>query len=129
MVSLNNMCAPLQVYIVISIISVITFVVNTLTGAQIKNIYNPGANFIQKDSVKNIYLALLIKILFLVLYGYLLQVLCNNNLDKVAWIIMFMPFILIAFITLYAMAIGGIMAVRGQTGLLSGGFKVGGKRR
>ena len=114
MVSLNNMCAPLQVYIVISIISVITFVVNTLTGAQIKNIYNPGANFIQKDSVKNIYLALLIKILFLVLYGYLLQVLCDSKLDRVAWIVLFFPFLMIAFTVLYSSSIGILSAIRGN---------------
>ena len=120
MVTLNNLCAPLQVYVVISIISVITYVINMISTVHVQSIYNPGDHFVKSESVKNGYLALAIKILFLILYGYLLQVLCKNKLDTVAWIIMFLPFILIAFIMLYAMAIGGIMAIRGKTGLLAG---------
>jgi len=83
------------------------------TNVHVSSIYNPGENYVKTNAIKNAYIALAVKILFLVLYGYLLQILCKNNLDTVAWIIMFLPFILFAFIILFAMAIGTISAIRG----------------
>ena len=115
-----DMCAPLQVYIVISIISVITYLINMFSNVQVLNVNNPSDMYLKVQSARYGYIALFVKILFIILFGYLIQVLCNNKLQRIAWIIMFLPFILILFIILYAMSIGAIMAVRGKTGLLVG---------
>ena len=122
-----DMCAPLQVYIVISIISVITYLINMFTSLQVRQVKNPSDLYLRIQSERHGYMALAVKILFIILFGYLVQVMCDNKLEKVAWIVMFLPFVLFLFIVLYAMSIGAIMAVRGRTGLLSGssGFSVG----
>tara|TARA_B100000683_G_C12176695_1_gene426610 strand:- start:99 stop:461 length:363 start_codon:yes stop_codon:yes gene_type:complete len=115
-----DMCAPLQVYIVISIISVITYLINMFTSLQVRQVKNPSDLYLRVQSERHGYMALAVKILFIILFGYLVQVMCDNKLEKVAWVVMFLPFVLFLFIVLYAMSIGAIMAVRGRTGLLAG---------
>ena len=115
-----DLCAPLQVYIVISIISVITYLINMFSTVHVTEVSNPSDLYLKVQSTRNGYMALAIKILFIIIFGYLIQVMCNNKLQKAAWIVMFLPFIMFLFIMLYAMSIGAIMAVRGKTGLLSG---------
>ena len=66
-------------------------------------------------------MALVLKIFFYIIFGYLLQVLCNNKLDRVAWVILFLPYVLFGFIVLYAMSMGALAVIRGKTGLLAGG--------
>ena len=114
------MCAPLQVYIVISIISVLTYLLNMFSSIHVKEVSNPSDLYLKILSQRHGYMALAVKILFIIIFGYLIQVMCNNKLEKVAWVVMFLPFVLFLFIALYAMSIGAIMAVRGKTGLLAG---------
>ena len=123
-----NLCAPLQVYIVISIISIITFIINMFTNVHVTQVNNPSDLYLKVQASKHGYIALFIKIVFIILFGYLLQVMCDNKLDKYVWIVMFFPFIIFLFVTLYSMSIGAISAIRGNTGLLAGssGFSVGG---
>ena len=66
-------------------------------------------------------MALVLKIFFYIIFGYLLQVLCKNKLDRVAWIVLFLPFVLFGFIVAYTMSMGALAVVRGKTGLLAGG--------
>ena len=122
-----NMCAPLQVYVVISIISVITYLINMFSIIHVKEVSNPSDLYLKVLSARHGYMALAVKILFIIIFGYLLQVMCDNKLEKIAWVVMFLPFVLFLFIVLYMMSIGAIMAVRGRTGLLVGssGFSVG----
>ena len=115
-----NVCAPLQVYVVLSIISVITYLINMFSTVHVAEVSNPSDMYLKVQSQNHGYMALAIKILFIILFGYLIQVMCDNRLEKAAWIVMFLPFVLFLFIVLYAMSIGAIMAVRGNTGLLVG---------
>ena len=117
---MGNMCAPLQVYVVISIISVITYLINMFSTIHVKEVSNPSDIYLKVLSERHGYMALAVKILFIIIFGYLIQVMCDNRLEKVAWIVMFLPFVLFLFVALYAMSIGAIMAVRGKTGLLAG---------
>ena len=124
-----GMCAPLQVYIVISIISVITYLLNMFTSVQVKQVDNPSDMYLKVLSSRHGYMALAVKIVFIIMFGYLIQVMCDNKLQDAAWVVMFLPFVLVLFIMLYGMSIGALMAVRGKTGLLVGssGFRVGAK--
>ena len=115
-----DMCAPLQVYVVLAIISVITYMINMYSSIHVVETQNPSDLYLKTVSTQHGYMALLVKIVLIILFGYLLQVLCDNKLVDVAWIVMFFPFILFLFVALYAMSIGAIMAVRGKTGLLVG---------
>ena len=115
-----NVCAPLQVYVVISIISIITYLINMFSTIHVKEVSNPSDLYLKVLSARHGYMALAVKILFIIIFGYLIQVMCDNKLEKVAWVVMFLPFVLFLFVALYAMSIGAIMAVRGRTGLLVG---------
>ena len=75
----------------------------------------------ETNAIKNGYMALAVQVLFLILYRYLLQVLCKNKLDRVAWVILFLPYVLFGFIVTYSMSMGALAVVRGKTGLLAGG--------
>ena len=117
---MKNLCAPSQVFIVLAVISVIVYLINLYTKANIKTI--DVTDYMYKtDAIKNAYMALAVKVVMLVLYGYFLQVLCNNKLDKVAWVVLFYPFLVIGFITLYSSSIGLLSVIRGG----KNSFKVG----
>ena len=114
-----EMCAPSQVFSVLAVISVVIYVINMFTSFNIRTV--DVTNYMYKtDAINNAYAALAVKIVMLILYGYVLQVLCDNKLERVAWIILLLPFLLIGFLVLYSTSVGLISAVRGN------GFSVGG---
>ena len=124
---LKGLCTPLQVFVVLAVISTILYIINMFTSVHTNDPVDPGNYLFKNNAVQYGYMALVLKIVFYVMFGYLLQVLCKNRLDSVAWIVLFLPYVLFAFIMLYAMSMGALAVVRGKTGLLSGGFKVGGQ--
>ena len=127
---LKGLCTPLQVFVVLAVISTIIYLINMFTNANVKDPVNPGSYLFKSDAVQYGYMALLLKIIFYIMFGYLIQVLCRNKLDRIAWIVLFLPYVLFAFIVIYAMSIGALAVVRGTTGLLAGsGFRVGGQKR
>jgi len=126
--SLKGLCTPLQVFVVLAVISTIIYLINMFTSVHISDPVDPGHYLFKNNAVQYGYMALVLKIFFYIIFGYLLQVLCNNRLDKVAWIVLFLPYVLFGFIVAYAMSMGALAVVRGKTGLLSGsGFRVGGR--
>jgi hypothetical protein len=127
MSALEGLCTPVQVFVVLAVISTIIYLINMFTSVHTNDPVDPGYYLFKNNAVQYGYMALVLKIVFYVMFGYLLQVLCKNRLDSVAWIVLFLPYVLFAFIMLYAMSMGALAVVRGKTGLLSGGFKVGGK--
>ena len=127
MKSLEGMCAPVQVFTVLAIISTVLYLINMFTNVHTKDPVDPGSYLLKNNAVQYGYMALVLKVVFYIMFGYLLQVLCKNRLDKVAWIILFLPYVLFAFIVVFGMSMSALAVVRGNTGLLAGsGFKVGG---
>jgi len=110
-----QICAPSQVFSVLAVISVIIYLINLFTSANIQTIDVTDYMY-RTDAINNAYLALAIKIVMLILYGYVLQVLCDNKLEKVAWIVLLFPFLLIGFLVLYSTSVGLISAIRGKNG-------------
>ena len=116
-----QICAPSQVFSVLAVISIVIYLINMFTSLNIRTV--DVTDYIYKtDAINNAYAALAVKIVMLILYGYVLQVLCDNKLERVAWIILLFPFLLIGFLVLYSTSVGLISAVRGN------GFSVGGDR-
>ena len=110
---MKTMCAPSQVFIVLAVISIIIYLINMFTSANIKTI--DVTNYMYRtDAIQNAYLALVVKVVMLILYGYFLQVLCDNKLERIAWIVLFFPFLVFAFIVLYGTSIGILSAIRGN---------------
>ena len=119
--SLKGLCTPLQVFVVLAVISTIIYLINMFTSIHVSDPMDPGHYLFKNNAVQYGYMALVLKIFFYIIFGYLLQVLCNNRLDKVAWIVLFLPYVLFGFIVAYAMSMGALTVVRGKTGLLAGG--------
>ena len=67
------MCAPLQVYVVISIISVIKYLINMFSTIHVKEVSNPSDLYLKVLSERHGYMALAVKILFIIIFGYLIQ--------------------------------------------------------
>ena len=135
--SLKGLCTPVQVFVVLAVISTIFYLINMFTTVHVNdpidpgsylyknmiNMYssihvvetqNPSDLYLKTVSTQHGYMALLVKIVLIILFGYLLQVLCKNRLDNVAWIVLFLPSVLFAFIMVYAMSMGALAVVRGK---------------
>jgi len=125
MASLKGLCTPVQVFVVLAVISTILYLINMFTSVHVNDPVDPGSYLFKNNAVQYGYMALVLKVVFYVMFGYLLQVLCKNRLNNVAWIVLFLPYVLFAFIVVFAMSMSALAVVRGKTGLLSGGFKVG----
>ena len=110
-----KICAPSQVFSVLAVISVIIYLINLFTSANIQTVDVTDYMY-RTDAINNAYLALAIKIIMLILYGYVLQVLCDNKLERVAWIILLFPFLVVGFLVLYSTSVGLLSALRGKNG-------------
>ena len=119
--TLKGLCTPLQVFVVLDVISTIIYLINMFATVHVSDPVDPGHYLFKNNAVQYGYMALALKIFFYIIFGYLLQVLCKNKLDRVAWVILFLPYVLFGFIVFYAMSMGALAVVRGKTGLLSGG--------
>ena len=111
---LKGLCTPLQVFVVLAVISTILYIINMFTTVHINDPVDPGSYLFKNNAIQYGYMALVLKVVFYIMFGYLLQVLCKNRLDRVAWIVLFLPYVLFAFIMLYVMSMGALATIRGR---------------
>ena len=111
---LKGLCTPLQVFVVLAVISTILYIINMFTSVHVNDPVDPGSYLFKNNAVQYGYMALVLKVVFYIMFGYLLQVLCKNRLDRVAWIVLFLPYVLFAFIMLYVMSMGALATIRGR---------------
>ena len=114
MTSLKGLCTPVQVFVVLAVISTIFYLINMFTTVHVNDPIDPGSYLYKNNAVQYGYMALVLKVVFHIMFGYLLQVLCKNRLDRIAWIILFLPYVLFAFIIVYAMSMGALATIRGR---------------
>ena len=114
MTTLKGLCTPVQVFVVLAVISTIFYLITMFTNVHISDPVDPGSYLYKNNAVQYGYMALVLKIIFYIMFGYLLQVLCKHRLDNVAWIILFLPYVLFAFIMVYVMSIGALATIRGR---------------
>ena len=107
-------CAPLQIYVVLSIFTIITYSINTWSNIKVIDFENPSDSLFKIQAKQHSAAGLFIKILFIILFGYLISVMCHNKLEKYAWIVMFFPALHFLYNMFYTSAIGAIMAIRGK---------------
>ena len=101
MASLTGLCTPVQVFVVLAVISTILYLINMFTSVHVSDPVDPGSYLFKNNAVQYGYMALVLKVVFYVMFGYLLQVLCKNRLNTVAWIVLFLPYVLFAFIVVF----------------------------
>jgi hypothetical protein len=66
------------------------------------------------DSFKGLYNLALVKFIIMLVIGFLLNVLCQDGLGIVSWIIVFIPFILMSIVATMILYIFGLKATSGK---------------
>ena len=79
-----NLCSPALIYLIFSMTQVIV------------------------DSIKGLYNVALLKIIMMVMFTLLLNILCQRGLGLISWIIVFVPFVLMSVITAILLFIFGL---------------------
>lgn len=87
---LNELCSPSLLYLGFSLIQIII------------------------DIIKNMYNTALLKFVIMIIFTLLLNILCNNGLTIVAWILVFVPFIMMTVITSLLLYVFGLSPYNGK---------------
>lgn len=89
---INKLCTPAYVYLVISVIALVTI---ALQNVQSSTTYCVG-NY--ECPVANNSLMFIIKILYIAFWTWLLNIICKSGATTVAWILVLIPFVLMFFL-------------------------------
>ena len=85
----KNLCTPAFVYFAISILGLILIIFNNLGN---KNIYNLGTF---RAIVPNTTLIFVIKLIYILFWTWILNLICRDGHSGVAWVLVLFPFIFI----------------------------------
>jgi len=98
--SLKKICSPALVYFVISCISILIMFFQNFGN---RNIYCLGTYTCDVSNVTTIFI---IKILYILFWTWILNIMCGAGYQSVAWLLVLLPFIL--FFVLLALMMSGI---------------------
>lgn len=98
---MNNLCLPAKTYLIISIIALIIMLFQNVGGYS--NQYCLG-NY--SCDIKNMSLLFIFKIIYIVIFTLILNLLCENNLTIISWILVLIPFIFFFIIIASIMMFG-----------------------
>ena len=90
-----NLCPPALFYITISTIAIIIMLIQNFGG---KNVYCLGEYTCDVPGLKVIFL---IKIIYVIFWTWLLNVICSLGHTEISWFLVFLPFILMYIFILY----------------------------
>jgi len=97
MAGLANLCSPALLYL---ILSTIFFIVILLQNVGNYDIYCVGDYFCRSP---NLYLLFIIKALYILIWTWILNLLCSSGLGWLSWIFVIAPFILFFILILLYM--------------------------
>ena len=93
---LYDLCDPAYYYLLISLSIVI------LIGLQNIGNHNRYCVGIQMCPTSNVYIIFIVKVLYILVFTWILNLLCKNELGFISWILILIPIILmLLFIALY----------------------------
>jgi hypothetical protein len=87
---LNELCSPALLYLGFSLIQIII------------------------DIIKNMYNTALLKFVVMIIFTLILNILCSSGLSVVAWILVFIPFIMMTVITSLLLYVFGLSPYNGK---------------
>lgn len=87
--TLKDLCTPAMVYFTISIIAVVIVLLQNLGN---RNNYNVG-NF--SCSVPNTAFIFIIKLLYILFWTWILNLICKDGHTGISWLLVLLPFILL----------------------------------
>jgi hypothetical protein len=87
---INNLCAPALLYVAFSLTQVII------------------------DTFKHMYNTALVKVIIMIIFTFILNILCQRGLSIISWFIVFIPFITMTVITTILLIIFGLHPSTGK---------------
>lgn len=87
--SLKQLCTPAALYFVISMIGLVIVIFQNLGN---RDSYNLG-NF--SCRVPNTFLVFIIKFIYIVFWTYVLNLICKDGHDRLSWLLVLLPWILL----------------------------------
>ena len=88
--SLQNLCPPALIYLIFSLTQIII------------------------DTFKGLYNTAFFKFVVMIIFTFLLNILCAQGLDIISWIIVFIPFMLMSIITAILLFVFGLDPYTGK---------------
>ena len=85
----KKLCAPAQIYLALSILTTLTICYQNIGNP---NVYACGLMKARTPIHNMIYFAF--KILYIVVWTYLLNMLCKKGMKKISWLLLLLPYIL-----------------------------------
>lgn len=95
--SMKQLCMPAMVYFVVSILSILFVLVQNLGNT---NRYQIGR---LSCRVTNTALLFIVKIIYVLFWTYILNLICKDGYPGLSWAIIFLPFILLISIIIFFM--------------------------
>lgn len=92
---LNDLCTPAMVYLLISMVSIILIGLQNLGNS---GQYCVGAFSCNTTSVVSIFL---VKIVYVLFWTWLLNIICKSGYETVSWVIVLLPFLLLFVMIAY----------------------------
>jgi hypothetical protein len=87
--TLKELCTPAYVYFILSVIGIVASVIQNMGN---KNIYNMG---MFSAKVPSTMLVFLVKIIYVLFWTWILNLICKDGHKEIAWFLVLIPFILL----------------------------------
>ncbi len=105
--SFENLCTPAQVYLAMSVLSILVIF---FQNARAPNSYQVGVYKIPLQHHNSLFF--IGKILYVVVWTFLLNKLCSSGYKGISWFLVLLPFILLFVIIGIVMVLGGQQALK-----------------
>ena len=101
--TLKELCTPAYVYFILSVIGIIASVIQNMGN---KNVYKMG---MFSARVPSTMLVFLVKIIYVLFWTWILNLICKDGHKEIAWFLVLIPFILLFVIMGLVMINPGVM--------------------
>jgi hypothetical protein len=101
--TLKELCTPAYVYFILSVIGIIASVIQNMGN---KNVYKMGMFYARVPSTM---LVFLVKIVYVLFWTWILNLICKDGHKEIAWFLVLIPFILLFVIMGLVMINPGVM--------------------
>ena len=88
LIGIRNLCTPAYVYLVISVITILVIAIQNMGNY---NVYCLGGQSCETNNKVTIFL---VKIIYIILWTWLLNFLCNYDLQYISWLLVLLPYVL-----------------------------------
>ena len=84
----NNLCAPAQLYFLISIVAILSIFTQNY-----KTPYQYCIGIFKANTECNNLVFFSLKLIYVLIWTYILQLLCKNGYSTISWILVLLPFL------------------------------------